>query len=1225
MGEIHIHVPVRVSLVGDPGPETLAALRERLTSAVAARLVHAERMLPRHRAGYGPGPAGERSDGGRDGAGGYAVPSYEGEGRPARIPVRGKAPEKPWIVVRTVRTRVAVDRYLAFVAETLGHPLPYAVLYEAQTGVEFPLEVSLVRVDVPRLPAEFGEELLRATTRPGGPARAGAASAAQSEPAWVLSGSSAALRALHALDRGGPVPARIPALQSGHVLFAFMTLPRIDVTDVAVLGPGLGFTVPVREAGFCVDPVLFTQRTGVAWDAYVQEFGTEEVSVWIRPAVVRPASGPARDADGRIREDVVFLLLDRQLGHGSAQREPAARLFTQTEESFPGLPDPVRHRAEWPDDPGTRVLYVRAHLDLEAERLDAAAFRPVARRIVGRTLSRLRAGEDAGQVLEALLDEADAPPPRGQRGSLFGHVLTELEREGAVDEVFDALEGTGRFALRAQWLQHCALTPYARHARVQRLRAALAGERARTALHAYVVGGAGQGAILLDHQEAQRVPVGEVLMKGDEIYSRRVPGMRPKPGRAEALRGHLLRERHRLAEEIFSGRDTGVYDAKEFSVTALARATKAAGLTEDDFEKVDVEYTIRLLDVIAAERDGLPSYDVKFDIVSRTAGSREEWQRRAGPLVEPFGEFEARLVQWGALRSGEALQVVNLVVVGTGALVVGWAAGIVGILIELGGGLGTVAGSIALSELIYVLKVVFGDEHLTAEGFALAAVEGYLNAVGFRFGKGAGGLAGRIGTRALRSEAAGKVTSKLVTGAVSGASAAVLDQFARDLVDVTVHDGTGSDTETYVRGMGIGAAFGVFFSFVGDPLLHGAYQAVTKRLGPTVVKLTIVAQLFAAEGVTARQWATATATGQQRMEQTLAGTLRENEAAAWAKAMGLRMDEVGEELSRTAPGRTSARETGTTAAGPRPVDPHTAQTPLPPAEPSPVLPPGPHTPRPVLPRPGPPVRWLTRKELEDAARSGDTEAMQDLNWYETASYEQLRAREAQDPVARQIIDSRYGGVRRQYAPDARTSSPAMQARLSRDLAEVRADTEAQRAQLPPDDPRNLPRREPGGWQTRRTWGSGQETQGVPPTAKAAAGYRGTIAVARTDIPALAEQRFDGGSYLALGEYEPTHPVRPGPNVTNLKAHGHAEQALGQQLSDRLKVLTPAELAAARGRTVWIRVDQEVCSACAAGVVRRMTDGGVLRRLSESHPDIIFEITADDTSRVYRLIGGRLVE
>ncbi|RSS58832.1 hypothetical protein [Streptomyces sp. WAC01280] len=1242
--EIHIRVPVRITLVGEPGPETLDALRRQLTTAVAARLARAERMLPGYGTGRAGDAAGEPFDAGRAGHGGYAVPSYDAEGRPARIPVRGKAATKPWTVVRTVRTRMAADRFLAYVGGVLGHPLPLAVLYEAQAGVEFPLEVWLVRVDAPALPEELGEALvgraIAGTARPGG--RPG--TPARTEPAWVMTGSSAALRALHALEPGGPVAASIPALQSGHVLFAFMPLPRIDITDVAAPGPGLTFTVPVREAGFCVDPGLFAQATGVPWERYVEEFGDEPVPVWIRSAVIRTTSGPARTADGGVREDVVFLLLDRRPGGGTRQRDPAARLFVQEGVAFPGLPESVRRQAEWPDEPGTRVLYARADLDLAPDRLGAAIYRPVARHLVRFLLTRLRAGEDAGHTMDAVLDEVGAPHERGRLGSLFTYVLAELEREHAWDEVFDAVDATGRFALRARLLQHCAVTPYARHARVQRLRAALAAERAATSAHAYVPGGKGQGAILLDHQEGKRVTAGEVLAKGDGIYSRQVPGLRPRPGKAEALREHLLKERHRLAEEILTGRDTEVYDAKTFSVTALARATKAAGLTEDDFEKVDVTYTIRLLDVIPGERDGLPSRDIRFEIVSRTAGSGEDWQRSAGPIVEHFGEFETRLVEWGMLRSGEALQVVNLIVVGAGAIVVGWSVGIVGILIQLGGGVGPIVTSIALSEAIYLLKVVLGSEHASLEGFALAAVEGYLGAVGFRFGSGLGGLTGPLATRRLGSELAGKVAQKLTTGAVTGASTAALDLFARDLVDVTLHGGGGHETQAYVEGMGWGALVGLFFSFVGEPLLKGAYQAVATRLGPTVAKAAIVAQLFAGQGVTAEQWAVASATGQQRMEQTLAGTLREAEAGAWSTAVGRRVDEVGEELARLRPaGSPAAPEAGATAgtskpaaAAPKPAaapgaskpapgahtgaphgtDPHASETPVPPGTPPPAEPPTPSQPRPVR-APGPKPRWKSRKELEEAART-DPEAGQDLSWYENASYEQLRAREPGDPVAKEFLDAMRGGKRRTMVPD-RPSDPDVQARLREDLREAREAAEARRRYLEQQG-RPPGQREPGGWEEKRRAAG---TQSVPPTAKSAAGYEGTVGVARTDIPALAGRRFTGGSPRAFGTYDPAHPIRPPENVVVPQAHGHAEQDLAQQLDTALAGLTDAERAAARGRTVSIRIDQEVCSTCATGL-GGSSRVGVLAGLSRRHPEIVFEVTADDTSTVYRLLAGRRV-
>ncbi|WP_043686905.1 hypothetical protein [Streptomyces xylophagus] len=263
-------------------------------------------------------------------------------------------------------------------------------------------------------------------------------------------------------------------------------------------------------------------------------------------------------------------------------------------------------------------------------------------------------------------------------------------------------------------------------------------------------------------------------------------------------------------------------------------------------------------------------------------------------------------------------------------------------------------------------------------------------------------------------------------------------------------------------------------------------------------------------------------------------------------------------------------------------------------------------------------RWQTRQQLEEAAAT-DPEAGQARSWYEHASDEQLHAREAQDPVAREYLDERWGGRRRPLQPQ-RPTDPAMQDSLRADLGEARAAVEAERRRLEEAGLREPSTRERAGWENRKT-PAGE--QSVPPTAKAAAGYEGTVAVARSDIPALSGERFSGGSPRALGSYDPAHEIRPPEGVVVPQAHGHAEQALGQQLDARLSRLTTAEREAARGRTVYIRVDQEVCSICAAGLGGG-SRAGVLSRLSALHPDIVFEITADDTSAVYRLIAGSRV-
>lgn len=1217
--EINVHIPVRIAVTGEPGPGELAELTRRLTATVAARLARSEPVLAR-RLGRPPGGApaepGEPYDPERVTAGRYALPSYADGGRHTHAPVHGRDTE-PWTVLRVARARMPVERFLGYVGEVLGHALPQAVLYESLTGTERQMETWLVRVNKPAVPEELGQELLARGARPERGAR--------TEPAWALTASPESLRLLHAIDPGGPVATAIPALPPGHVLFTFMMLPRIDITDLAALGSGLSFTVPVREAGFCVDSARFEEGTGIPWSRYAEEFGEEPVTVWIQPAVVRPASGAASTPQG-VRRDVLFVLLDRHAGGGTQQREPAAQLFVAEGEHFPGLPDPVRRRAEWPAEPGTRVLYARAHLDLAPERLGAAIFRPVARQLADQLLTALKEGREASHAIESLLDQVGPPRTHGRLGTLFTHVLAELERAGQLEAVFDAADATRRFGLRLRLLQQCVLTPYATHPRVQRLRAALAQEREATTAHAYVPGGPGQGEIWLDRSSGRAVKAGHVLAEQDEVYRRRVKAMRPRPGRAEALRAQLLHERDEMVKDVLTGKDQRTYEPQEFAAEAIARAARATGLNDEDFEKIEVEHTIRLLEVVPSEHDGLPSFDVRFEFVSRVVGSESGWRRSAGPLLEPLGEFEARLVNWRLARSGEVFEVVNLVVLGVGAAVVAWEAGIVGILLQLGGGARSVAFGMGLSWTVYVLRTVFGEEEFTAEGFVMAGVEGYLGSVGFRFGGGLGtALAGRFGAGTARARLIGWVTEKLVTGAVGGGVTAGLDLFARDLVDVTLHGGAGSGTREYVRRMEFGAVFGILMSFTVEPALRSAWR----RIGPAAVRAALIAQLLGNEGVTAERWALVAAAGRHRMEQTLGQTLDRTEARVWSEAVGERLDEIGEQLAhevppagaRKAPPRGARPVPGPpTAPAAPPVARTTAPAPAAAAEAAPVSaeagPSG--APPTTVPRPGPAARWQSRQQL-DAAAAKDAEAGLDKSWYENASDAQLRAREARDPVAREYLDERYGGVRRPYQPD-RPGDPALQARLREDLREARAAVEAERRRLEAEGLRAPSEREPAGWERRRTRAGEQD---VPPTAKAAAGYEGTVAVARSDIPALAGERFSGGSPRALGSYDPGHEIRPPANVVVPQAHGHAEQDLGQQLDARLSRLTAAEREAARGRTVSIRVDQEVCSICAAGLGGGPR-AGVLSGLSARHPEIVFEVTADDTSTVYRLVAGRRV-
>ena len=282
---------------------------------------------------------------------------------------------------------------------------------------------------------------------------------------------------------------------------------------------------------------------------------------------------------------------------------------------------------------------------------------------------------------------------------------------------------------------------------------------------------------------------------------------------------------------------------------------------------------------------------------------------------------------------------------------------------------------------------------------------------------------------------------------------------------------------------------------------------------------------------------------------------------------------------------------------------------------------------------GSPARWKSLKELETAAVT-DPEAGQDLAWYRNATDSRLLAREAEgDPVATGLLNQRFGGARRPYAPPS-PLDPALQQRLRSEMRRYRAAVEEERqrlraeqerriveGQLKPEerDPK-LEQADPAEWRVVRTR-AGEFV--LVPTDKQLNRFRGTVAVGVSDIPAFHGEVFEGASPFAFGAYDPAHPIRPPETIQIQKAHGHAEQAIGQQIHDRLAALSPEDRAAASGGTIWIHVDQEVCSACAAGL-SDSERAGVLQRLSELNPDITFIITAEDTSKVIRLRAGEQV-
>ncbi|MFE5587278.1 hypothetical protein, partial [Kitasatospora sp. NPDC056531] len=220
--------------------------------------------------------------------------------------------------------------------------------------------------------------------------------------------------------------------------------------------------------------------------------------------------------------------------------------------------------------------------------------------------------------------------------------------------------------------------------------------------------------------------------------------------------------------------------------------------------------------------------------------------------------------------------------------------------VSLGGGTGAVVTGIAVSELVYLFRVIFGDATLTLGGILMAALDGYLLSVGFRFG----GVPGRwaaeaLGTATLRETVAGWAAQALIRGSVGGATSAGLTTFAHDVVNVATGEGSWSGIDTYVANMALGAVIGIVAEFVLAPALR---EVLVRARGALTTAAGTAARLRAA-GWGAREWVQVSTEAVANLRATLGAFLGEAAARGFAAAMAARLAEVATELG----GRELAR------------------------------------------------------------------------------------------------------------------------------------------------------------------------------------------------------------------------------------------------------------------------------------------------------------------------------
>jgi hypothetical protein len=935
---ITVEIPVRLRVVGVPDEAQLQELGARVRVRVAARLAEADEVL-RQRHGVRRGGDSEvhepyeerRNEGDR-----YVIPSYDRHGQDTGIPLRAspgrrRAASRPWIVLRSVQFQALVGPYLLYLASVDGQQVADAALFG---DVEFEtrwVEVWWVQVNRDYELGQLGREL---TLRAGELARVGD----HRQLAWAVTPFDYPRERLAALDDEGRVRSEIPSLTEHNarrlraapvsdddaggggggimvshgswVLYTFMALPKVELADVLTLGPAARLDLPLRDAEFLVDAAAFHAATGITWPQYAAEFPAEPVPVWAQAATVRR----------RLPRAAAMLLLNRAAAArtdiggrpGDPGREAVSSLFLLTAAQLAGFPPSVRGPLDsWSDDATRRtdappqehleacqrVAYVVGWIPVDPDRIGQASYGPTARMLAGRIVDLL-AGDPRDQSWRVAMGNVfwEASTPLTQRppgGTLFEYVLAELERRGQLAAFFAAVDASDYDELRYRLLMLCLPTRYAGHPRAVSLRRDFTARSLAAGGHTMVEGGDGVGEIWLGRDSARKVRVGEVFGDKDDVYLTTKDLRQLKAAKAQELRDAVAAEEQAMVCDLLAGRLHQEYDGESFARQALARARARVSLSNDDFEKVTIERSMRLRWVILDQAGPLPRYRVVVDFVERVEGSGATWQATGDGVDESADQFGARLIEWETGRAGEFYTGMTIAISVVGLGLVAWEAGLVAVLVDAAGGTAAVLVSIGISELLYLYQVIFHDAKLTLRGILETALDGYLMALSFRW---AGGL-GRWGAGLIGKETAGRVvigwfTERIVVGAVGGGTSAVLERFARESVAAALGEGSLSGIGDYLRTAGLGAVTGIVMEFTVAPVMHAALS----RAGSAIGSAAELAALVRREGWGALEWSAAVTEGLSNFRAALANAVDDAMAEGWARTLGERLAEVSREL-----------------------------------------------------------------------------------------------------------------------------------------------------------------------------------------------------------------------------------------------------------------------------------------------------------------------------------------
>jgi hypothetical protein len=918
MPQINCYLPIKLRIVGELSDTQLEQLGQTLVRSLRARLAFAEQTIAtRHHldAFGGEVEVHEPYDPAREDDNTYRVPSYQSRGHPVsvalRSPRRGRQ-TRPWGVRLSLSFRIRVDRFIEWMDSLQNRSSAFVRENQAKyfdlLGTVRSATAWLVMTNQPVLVETLAAAVRERFADFVPAARDFIYGYSVFEAARLRLLSAEEGNQLHALPDMGSNPGGVTRdghaflNRNGMLLFVAITLPRVDLAQLAVLGQEIAISLRVRDLDFIVNDDSFERLFRVSWRNYLTEFGDQPTSV--RVQTVTPTA--------RVHYNTLRFLVEERIAE--RVKETAAyfgNLYLLNQPTLNWTPPPVRTRLASITDDATRALdeqrrfghweagwagaFLYAVLSLTPEDRAITRHRPEARRLTPLLLARLQGDAGDSDWQNGLLHFLDAnfganpPETRPEDGTVFEFVLAELESRGMLATLFDKVEASHNTRLHQQLLRLTLATRYAGHDRVRRSYELLTTRVLSRRPHIYRVA---EQEIWLERNPNTRLRVGDVLGDVDSIYIFEREEKRLKPARLPAFREALTIEREALMGRILRGEDTTQYTEESFTRAVLGAAVQRIPLSEKDFEEITLQRSIRLLRIALRTEAALPVYDITFEFIERVRGEPGSTVSR-GQVTENDGEFAARLIYWRLARAGEVYEAIGIAISVIGLIAIAWEAGIIALLVQAAGGATPVLISIGISELIYILRVVYGDARWSLRGFLEAALDGYLMALGFR---GAGFLgrsvAQMIGTQSLRSLVGGWVAERLIVGVVGGAGTAALTTFSHDLINIATGTGGWSSIGDYVHKMAWGALLGTVFEFG-----VGALQPILRAGGENALQtLSEVVQRVRAEGFTAVRWTALTAEALGNLRARLTEIIGDVAAQGFARAMGERLAQVVEQL-----------------------------------------------------------------------------------------------------------------------------------------------------------------------------------------------------------------------------------------------------------------------------------------------------------------------------------------